>query len=227
MPPAEFIPVAEETGVIARIGEWVIEQACHGALALENALGKPLIVSVNASALQLREHNFCDRLTGILNRTGLNPRSLELEITESVLMDPRGDFLRTLNSLGALGVRLALDDFGTGYSSLSYLHRFPVQTLKIDQSFVQGAQSVAGSAAIVRAVIALGHSLNLKVVAEGIENAEEVALLRALQCDEGQGHFFARPMPLAELLSHFKEMPLAKLVGVEEPPRHGDVASAT
>jgi diguanylate cyclase (GGDEF)-like protein/PAS domain S-box-containing protein len=190
MPPERFIPVAEETGLIVPLGEWVIDQAC-GALQALGALGiTDFVISVNLSARQLRQRQFVDRLAATLQRHGVQPGSLELEVTESQLMDHPDDAMQALAGLKALGVRLSIDDFGTGYSSLSHLQKFPVDYIKIDRSFL-GDVSTDSDAVITRAIIALGHNLKLKVIAEGVETREQLAFLRDHGCDEMQGFYFS------------------------------------
>jgi len=189
MPPERFIPVAEETGLIVPLGEWVIDEAC-GALRALDALGiADFVISVNLSARQLRQHQFVDRLAATLARHGVRPASLELEVTETQLMDQPEDALQALAGLKALGVRLSIDDFGTGYSSLSHLQKFPVDYIKIDRSFLRDVAD--GDAVITRTIIALGHNLKLKVIAEGVETREQLTFLRDHGCDEMQGFYFS------------------------------------
>ena len=195
--PARFIPVAEETGLIVPIGRWVLEQACRRARAWRTALpaARDLVVGVNLSARQFRHPALVTDIAAALRAAGLEPGALKLELTESVMMQHVGGAIETMHRLRALGVRFAIDDFGTGYSSLSYLQRFPVDTLKIDGSFVHGAHPDRRDLAIVRSVIALAAGLELSVTAEGIETAEQLAELRTLGCGQGQGFFLARPAP--------------------------------
>jgi EAL domain-containing protein (putative c-di-GMP-specific phosphodiesterase class I) len=193
--PAQFIPIAEDCGLILPIGNWVLREACKQAQAWRHA-GLPLAtIAVNISAIEFRDERFLDGVFAVLKDTGLDPRSLELELTESVLMkrvESTGSILKTLR---ARGVQVAVDDFGTGYSSLSYLRKFPIDTLKIDQSFVRQITTAPDETTIVTAVISMGRSLKLRVVAEGVETQEELAFLQAHQCDEAQGYFFSRPLP--------------------------------
>jgi diguanylate cyclase (GGDEF)-like protein/PAS domain S-box-containing protein len=192
--PAQFIPVAEDCGLILPIGKWVLREACKQARAWVDA-GLPLTtMAVNISAMEFRDGNFLEGVFAILKDTGLDPRSLELELTESVLMKRAESTESILKALRARGVQLAVDDFGTGYSSLSYLRRFPVNALKIDQSFVRQITTAPDDTKIVTAVISMGRSLNLRVVAEGVETQEELAFLRAHECDEAQGYYFSRPV---------------------------------
>ena len=190
VPPDKFIPVAEETGLIVPLGEWVIVEACGALKALE-ALGiKDFVISVNLSARQLRQRQFAAGLSRTLKRLGVNPANLELEVTESQLMDHPDEAMEALADLKALGVRLSIDDFGTGYSSLSHLQKFPVDFIKIDRSFL-GEVSDDGHAVIARAIIALGHNLKLKVIAEGVETLEQLTFLRENDCDQMQGWYFS------------------------------------
>jgi diguanylate cyclase (GGDEF)-like protein/PAS domain S-box-containing protein len=192
--PAEFIPIAEEAGFIVPIGEWVIEQAC-AQIAMWRAAGLGYIaVSINLSTLQLRDAGLLSVLASSLRRHGVPKGVLELEITESALMESVEVNLQKLQAIRELGVGLAIDDFGTGYSSLNYLNRFPLDKLKIDRSFVHDMLDDPTDLAITRAIIGLGHTLGLKVVAEGVETEQEVGILRAEGCDELQGYYFARPM---------------------------------
>ena len=192
--PARFIPVAEDCGLILPIGAWVLREACGQARAWVDA-GLPVAtMAVNVSAMEFRNENFLQNLTAILAETGLDPRSLELELTESVLMKHAESTASILQSVRERGVQVAVDDFGTGYSSLSYLRKFPVDALKIDQSFVRQI-SAGEDTTIVTAVIAMARSLKLRVVAEGVETVGELTFLRAHQCDEAQGYYFSRPVP--------------------------------
>jgi EAL domain-containing protein (putative c-di-GMP-specific phosphodiesterase class I) len=197
--PAQYIPIAEETGLIVPIGKWVIEQACAQiALWRQEGLGD-IEVSINLSALQLRDSGLVDALEASLRRHAIPNGVLEIEITESTLMESVEANLQKLQAIRRLGVGLAIDDFGTGYSSLNYLSRFPLDKLKVDRSFVHDMLDDPTDLAITRAIIGLGHTLGLKVVAEGVETAQEVDILRGADCDEFQGFFFARPMPAHEL----------------------------
>jgi EAL domain-containing protein (putative c-di-GMP-specific phosphodiesterase class I) len=192
--PANFIPVAEDCGLILPIGKWVLREACKQAQAWVEA-GLPIgSIAVNISAIEFRDESFLESVFAILGETGLDPSFLELELTESALMK-RADFTASvLRSLRARGIRLAVDDFGTGYSSLSYLIKFPLDGLKIDQSFVRQISLGTGGRSIVAAVINMGRSLKLRVIAEGVETQQEFAFLRAQHCDEAQGYYFSRPV---------------------------------
>ncbi len=192
--PAQFIPVAEESGLILPIGAWVLRTACEQARSWVDA-GLPVgTMAVNVSAMEFRDETFLDRLRTTLSETRLDPRSLELELTESVLMKHAEFTASVLQAVRRRGVQIAVDDFGTGYSSLSYLLKFPIDALKIDQSFVRQIGTGRDDTAIVTAVIAMAKSLRLRVVAEGVETREELEFLRAHQCDEAQGFYFSRPM---------------------------------
>jgi EAL domain-containing protein (putative c-di-GMP-specific phosphodiesterase class I) len=197
VPPLEFIPLAEETGLILPIGRWVLETACRQARAWQGSLpgGGPLMISVNLSARQFAQPGLAEQVATILTETGLDPACLELEITESVLMDQSDAGIRSLGVLRELGVKLVLDDFGTGYSSLSYLKHLPLDTIKIDRSFVTELTEDDANLPIVEAVISLAHGLGIGVVAEGIETEEQLTRLGQLGCDRGQGFYFARPLP--------------------------------
>jgi EAL domain-containing protein (putative c-di-GMP-specific phosphodiesterase class I) len=194
VPPMQFIPLAEETGLIVPIGRWVMLEACRQARAWENAGLPPLRISVNVSSVELRSEDFVARVQAILTETGLKPSSLELELTETFLMQDMKSTAAVLEALKNMGVQLALDDFGTGYSSLSYLKRFPIDTLKIDQTFVRDLTTDADDASIVSAVISMGKSLNKRVVAEGVETRQQLAFLQEQSCPEGQGYYFSKPM---------------------------------
>jgi len=193
--PAQFIPVAEDCGLILPIGQWVLREACRQARAWADA-GLPLAtMAVNISSMEFREDNFIESVFTTLSETGLDPKSLELELTESVLMKRAESAASILETLRARGVHIAVDDFGTGYSSLSYLRKFPIDALKIDQSFVRQITSAPDDTTIVTAVISMGRSLKLRVVAEGVETQEELAFLQARLCDEAQGYYFSHPVP--------------------------------
>lgn len=196
--PGSFISIAESSGLIVPIGEWVLQEACRRNKAWQAAGMGSLYVAVNLSARQFQDPRFPAMIRAVLDEARLDPRLLELELTETLLMQNIDDAARTLQGLSGLGVRLAIDDFGTGHSSLNYLKRFPVHKLKIDQSFVKGLDSEPEDAAIVRAIISLGHGLGLRVIAEGVETTGQLEYLRAQRCDEVQGFLLARPMPAAD-----------------------------
>lgn len=197
--PAKFIPVLEDTGLIVEVGAWVLETACGWARGWQDAGLPPVRVGVNLSARQFRQGNLVSVVQNALDNSGLDPRWLELEITESLLMEHSEAVIETLDTLGMLGIRIAVDDFGTGYSSLAYLKRFPIHALKIDLSFVRDVNADPNDAAIAQAIIALGRSLGLSVVAEGVENQEQLAFLAKGGCDEIQGYLLSRPLPPAQL----------------------------
>ena len=200
--PGEFIPIAEETGLIGAIDSWVLEQSCRQMVAWQIAGYKLKFVAVNVSSRLFSRGELDVRVAEVLRNTGLDPAHLELEVTESAVMDNPDAALALLQRLRALGIRLAIDDFGTGYSSLARLKRLPVHKLKLDQSFVSGLPHDQDDIAITRAVIALGHSMGLKVLAEGIEQPEQVEMLQQLGCDHAQGYFFGRPQPAEQLTTH-------------------------
>lgn len=195
--PAEFVPVAEETGLICELGEWNLREACR-QISIWNAdavSDSPLAVSVNLSAKQFLQPDLVDRIAGFLREFAIPPGILKLEITESTVMKNHATTAEMLIRMRSLGISISLDDFGTGYSSLSYLHRFPVDTLKIDRSFIIGLGKQGDSVEIVRTILSLANHLRLDVVAEGVETAEQLALLRELRCDYAQGYYFAKPLP--------------------------------
>jgi len=190
-----FIPVAEETGLIEEIGRWVLISACRKAGELKKLMGRPIPVAVNVSPRQFRQIDLVDMVASVLKSTALDPQCLELEITESSLAQDPVNFIKTLHDLKTLGVKLAIDDFGTGYSSMAYLKDFPVDRLKIDKTFVGDLETESANIAILKAIVALGHSLGLKVVAEGVETAYQQAFLHGIGCDELQGYYFSKPLP--------------------------------
>ncbi|MGE5655399.1 MAG: EAL domain-containing protein [Actinomycetota bacterium] len=209
--PADFIPLAEETGLIIPIGEWVLLRACTQAARWIAAGFSPFRISVNLSARQLSEPQLKERILQILETTGLEPDRLELEVTESAVLENTAAAGTLLNELKAEGVHVAIDDFGTGYASLGYLKQFPFDTLKIDKSFVRNVNDDPQNTAITTALIILAHSLNLKAVAEGVETESELAFLRQQQCDRIQGYLFSRPIDKAEfenLLKTDKTLPV-------------------
>jgi EAL domain-containing protein (putative c-di-GMP-specific phosphodiesterase class I) len=211
IPPSDFIPIAEESGLIVPIGEWVLEAACRQA-AVWQKIHPPLAICVNLSSVQIEQEALASDVKRVLDQTGLDPRSLVLEITETVLMQDVESTSQRLDELKELGVQLAVDDFGTGYSSLQYLRGFPIDILKIAKSFIDGVAGASDESALARAIIDLGDSFQLRVVAEGIEHPDQLDRLRRLGCELGQGFFFAKPMEadaLAELLAAPDSLPHA------------------
>ena len=204
--PAKFIPLAERSGLIIPIGEWVLNEACKQAKTwLDN--GYPLVMAVNLSSIQFKRGNLLETIANALKNNDLPAHMLELELTESILLQDVDGVMNNLHKLKAMGVKLSIDDFGTGYSSLSYLKRMAIDKLKVDQSFVADLATSADDKAIVRTIIQLGHSLQLTVIAEGVENAEQLALLKKYGCDEAQGYFFSKPVPIHEAAALLKNNP--------------------
>jgi EAL domain-containing protein (putative c-di-GMP-specific phosphodiesterase class I) len=199
--PDEFIPVAEESGLIEPIGEWVLEQACRQAAAWHAARpdAAPLGISVNLSARQLTQRDLPEIVARTIRRSGVQPMTLSLEITETVLLDETDAVDETLQALGSIGVRLVLDDFGTGYSSLSYLTRLPIDRLKVAREFVQGLGIEAREGAIITAVLGIARALSIEVTAEGVESQLQFDELLRLGCDQGQGFYFSRAVSAAEI----------------------------
>ena len=220
IPPARFIPLAEETGLIVPLGTWVLRQACREAqrLASEFPDGQPLVIGVNLSVRQLEQANLVEIVAGILEETGLPPQSLKLEITESVMMERAEPILSKLHRLRAMGIKLAIDDFGTGYSSMACLSDFPLDTLKIDRSFINRLNDPDGMA-IVQAIVVLAQALHLQVTCEGIETLTQWEQLQTLACDHGQGYYFARPQTSESLTAILTaESSPAESVTPEPPP---------
>jgi diguanylate cyclase (GGDEF)-like protein len=199
IPPLDFIPLAEETGMIVPIGEWVLREACHQAARWNERREMPLTVSVNLSAVQLDQGNLPSLVDRALKDSGLAPGLLVIELTESLLVDHRPGTLRQLEEVKALGIRLAIDDFGTGYSSLAYLRRFPIDIIKIDKSFVDEVGDVPAAAALTLGIIQLGRALHLSTIAEGIEHAHQLSELTDGDCELGQGYYFAEPLTGSEM----------------------------
>lgn len=194
IPPSDFIPAAEDCGVIVALSQWVLRTACLQARDWQRKGLDPICMSVNVSAIDFRQHDYVERLTSTLAETGLEPALLELEITESVLMQNVTNTINTLQAIKKLGVRLAVDDFGTGYSSLSYLQKFPVDVLKIDQSFIRDLSTDSNDAKLVSSIIDLGKNLSLSIIAEGVETAEQLDFLKRHHCEEAQGFYFSKAL---------------------------------
>ena len=208
--PSLFIPAAEESGLIVPIGAWIMREACRQVQEwnMTLQLSRPIAVCVNVSPRQFGEDDLVKRVRDTLSATGLNPRCLELEVTENLTMQDASRAVKLLTDLSKLGVSISLDDFGTGYSSLSYLLRLPIRTLKIDRSFIANIEHSKESSAIVQTIIALGHNLGMTVIAEGIENAEQRELLSTLRCDCGQGYLFSAPLTATEAVAMIIKRPV-------------------
>ena len=203
--PGKFIPILEEAGLIVPVGEWVLRTACAQNKRWQDASLPPICIAVNLSVIQFRQPDLIQTIREVLKDTGLSPEYLELEITENIAMYAEEETIATLDELRATGIKISIDDFGTGYSSLSYLKRFPIDRLKIDQSFVRDHQEGTNDDGIVMAIIGMGHGLKLKVIAEGVETQEQADFLKLKGCDEVQGYFFGKPMEgddLALLMAH-------------------------
>jgi EAL domain-containing protein (putative c-di-GMP-specific phosphodiesterase class I) len=195
--PCEFIPIAEDTGMIVELGAWMLEQACH-ALAQRRDGGSALTLSLNVSPRQFRQPDFVQRVRAVLNATGAPPTQLIFEVTEGLLIDNLDQTIARMNELTALGIRFSIDDFGTGYSSLAYLHRLPLHELKIDRSFMQDTPKNLNNTAIVKMILSMARHLGLRVVAEGVETREQAEFLIANDCDLMQGYLCCRPLPLEQ-----------------------------
>ncbi|MDH5666083.1 MAG: GGDEF domain-containing phosphodiesterase, partial [Nitrosopumilus sp.] len=193
VPPMQFIPLAEDTGLIVSIGEWVIRKACEEAVKWQSSTDN-YTIAVNISPRQFRVSGFVSMIKGILAETGLSPELLEIELTENLLLEDSQEIYDILNELRSIGIKLALDDFGTGYSSLSYVKRFPFEALKIDQAFIQDVMDDADDAALCRAIIVMAKSLNMKIIGEGVETAEQLEFLKVNGADIAQGYYLGRPM---------------------------------
>ncbi len=211
VPPSEFIPVAEDTGLIIPVGEWILRTACAQNKSWQKLDCPPLSISVNISVKQFQHENFLKTISDALADSSLDPRYLELEITENILLQNVKNTINTLNELRNMGIRLAMDDFGTGYSSFNYLLRFPLDIIKIDISFIKDITEKAKHAAIVKAIISMAHNLNLRVVAEGVETEQQLVILQQFGCDEIQGYYYSPPLPsieFTELLEKSIHQPL-------------------
>jgi diguanylate cyclase (GGDEF)-like protein/PAS domain S-box-containing protein len=209
VPPMQFIPIAEDTGLIDPIGQWVLEEACRQTRRLMDRFGRELRVSVNLSARQLRRHDIVDQVEAVLRKTGLPPSFLELELTESALIDDIEHSAGILKKLKSLGITLAVDDFGTGYSGLAYLRRFPIDVLKLDRSFVLQQDEGISSFEFIKAFVDMAHALRLSVVAEGVETEDVLNFLCSASCDEVQGYFLAKPLQLAAFEAYLSQLPAA------------------
>lgn len=194
IPPDEFIPVAEASGLIGSIGDWVLRCACEQAQQWRQATGVARRVAVNVSAVQIMSAGFAERVTSIIKATGVDPRMIELEITETAFMSDLSTAAATLRELRRLGLHIALDDFGTGYSSLSYLKQLPIDSVKIDSRFVRDLNDTREGVALVTAIVGMAHGLGIRVVAEGVETPEVLALLRDIGCDQAQGYLISAPI---------------------------------
>lgn len=211
VPPGQFIPLAEETGQIKAIGEWVLQTACTQNRAWQEAGLPPIRMAVNLSARQFQQKNLVKLIDRVLSETGLEAQYLEVEITESIAMQDVKVTISILEELRVMGVYISLDDFGTGYSSLATLKKFPLHTLKIDREFVKDLTTDAKDAALIRAIVALGHGLDLAVIAEGVETAEQQEFLRLVGCDAMQGYFFSKPLPAAAAAQLYQSQALLKM----------------
>jgi EAL domain-containing protein (putative c-di-GMP-specific phosphodiesterase class I) len=205
VPPDKFIRIAENSGLIMPIGEWVLRTACSQTRKWQDEGLLAVPVAVNVSAVQFRQAGFCELIRRVLHETGLAPQYLELELTESLLLSNADVMFSVLQELRAMGLKLAIDDFGTGYSSLSYLRQFPVGRLKIDRSFVRDVAVNPDDAAITTAIISMAKSLNLKVIAEGVEDEAQMTFLRAHQCDEIQGYYFSKPLAVDKVADKLRD----------------------
>ena len=202
IPPDVFIPIAEKTGLILPLGKWLIETACQHANELIGSDLKDFTIAMNISGIQIRDKSFIKNITDALNQSGLDPKYLEIELTESTLMDDSQLVIEKVNELRKLGIKIAIDDFGTGFSSMSYLKSFPVSKLKIDKGFITGLPDSSEDTAIVRAIIAMSHGLNINVIAEGVERLDQINILKVYNCDMFQGFYYAKPLPFKELLNN-------------------------
>ena len=204
--PGLFVPIIEDTGLIVPIGQWVLEEACRKFMEWREQGIALQRIAVNVSARQFRNDDFLSVVKDIIFRTGIRPEQLELELTESILMEDVESAMEVLQGLRTMGVRTAIDDFGTGYSSLNYLKQFPVDTLKIDRSFIQNLPENADDAQISRTIIAMGHNLGMGIIAEGVETADQLAFLQAASCEEVQGFYFSRPVAESDFIGLIKSV---------------------
>ncbi len=218
IPPSRFIPIAEESGLIVPIGDWVLRQVCRQSVQWREQTGSAVKVAINVSALQFNRIDFADNVAKILAETGIDPALVELELTESLVMNNVEDSSRQMKSLKVLGVHIAVDDFGTGYSSLSYLHRLPIDTLKIDRSFVEKIADVDGTRPIVETIMSLAKSLGMQTVAEGVETQAQLKIIRDLNCDLVQGFLFSRPICSADVLKLLRTRGAPAVLPVSSTP---------
>jgi diguanylate cyclase (GGDEF)-like protein len=217
VPPIQFIKLAEETGLIVEIGEWVLKTACEQNKQWRDQGIPPMRVAVNLSARQFAQKTLVSDVARTIAQSGLTPDCLELEITESLVMDNPESAAETLHKLKNMGISLSIDDFGTGFSSLAYLKRFPIDCIKIDRSFIKDIPTEADDMAITRGIIALGHSLRLKIIAEGVETKEQQDFLRSNGCDEMQGFLFSKPLPAEQVTALLKSHSHKQNLNVVEP----------
>jgi EAL domain-containing protein (putative c-di-GMP-specific phosphodiesterase class I) len=216
IPPSKFIPIAEETSLIVPIGTWVLDEACRKASAWQTTGSAGVGVAVNVSLVQFGRADFVETVTEVLERSGLPPHLLELELTESVVMRDVDQVTEKINRLRALGLTISIDDFGTGYSSLSYLQQLPIDCMKIDRSFVKNIASDEDAVLLTKSLISIAHSLRMKVVVEGIETTEQLQVLLSLGCDIGQGYLLGRPAPVPASAEMAMERDIAALLAFAE-----------
>ncbi|MEB3174503.1 MAG: EAL domain-containing protein [Cyanobacteriota bacterium] len=216
--PAEFIPLAEETGLIIPLGDWVLRESCRQYRRWLNIGVAPFKLSVNISPRQLEEPDLAERLQALLAETGVAPEALTLEVTERCMLDDPQMVIAHLKALRRLGVQIAMDDFGVGYSSLAFLKDLPVHLLKLDKAFLEDAAPGSKNQVILASIIELGHRLQLRLVAEGVENSEQLALLKTLQCDYGQGYLFSFPLAVAEMTRYFQEIQVDQSTVINPSP---------
>jgi EAL domain-containing protein (putative c-di-GMP-specific phosphodiesterase class I) len=220
LPPGQFIPLAEETGLIVPIGRWALKTACTQNMAWQRSGLRPVSVAVNLSPRQFADENLLHDVDEVLVASGMSPVLLQLEVTESMMMRNVSSAIKLLDALQGRGIRLAIDDFGTGYSSMSLMKQFPIDTLKIDRSFVRDLPDDSEDRAIAQAIISMGRALGMTIVAEGVETSAQEAFLRAHGCDEMQGYLFSRPVPPEQLADLLRPAPL--LVSPPLQPATGD-----
>jgi EAL domain-containing protein (putative c-di-GMP-specific phosphodiesterase class I) len=197
--PGDFIPIAEETGLIIPISKWILQESCEQIKKWNNQGFSNLSVGVNFSVQSFKQKNWVSMILDVVKEVGIDPHSLDLEITENGLMQNTQQTIKSLDHLRSYGITFSIDDFGTGFSSLSYLNRFPIDTLKIDQSFMRYVTTDSDDAAIITAIVAMAHKLDIKVIAEGVESQEHVNFIRSIGCDIAQGYFFSLPLPAEEM----------------------------